>query len=414
MRLLLISHVLPFPGNAGQQQRVRYTLEAAVREFEVDFLTCVPEEQRANVGERLAGFGCRPIMLPSRLAKGSFSKLRFALDAWLFALSTGLKRSNYLIGRVELSPSRIRSAVRPSDYQVLLYEYFHAVDSVEQFQDAGVPTVVDTHNLLWKSLEQHMPGKRFLPTAVKRAWVSRYRAQEERAWQRFDGVIAINRHEHDMIKECLQPAQRLFYAPMGTDLSHWPACWQPANPPRLAYYGGLGSAHNEAAALQCHDQIMPTIWQRFPTAELWLVGSGPSDRLRSLTSDPRVKVTGFVEKVQDVLSTMSLVLCPWSGTYGFRSRLVEVMALGVPVVATPAAVDGMELESGRGIILDDTDKAMASHAVALLENKADLEKQSHLARAEMERLYSLDNTYGRLTTELRTWLETRSQGRTAR
>jgi glycosyltransferase involved in cell wall biosynthesis len=154
---------------------------------------------------------------------------------------------------------------------------------------------------------------------------------------------------------------------------------------------------------------MPRIWKRYPDAELWLVGSNPSERLRRLTSDSRVKVTGFVEKVQDVLCIMSLVLCPWSGNYGFRSRIVEVMALGVPVVATPLAVDGMELESGRGIILADSDNALAERALELLSAPNQLAAQSRLARAEMERLYSLDNTYGRLMTELHDWLEARQR-----
>jgi glycosyltransferase involved in cell wall biosynthesis len=88
------------------------------------------------------------------------------------------------------------------------------------------------------------------------------------------------------------------------------------------------------------------------------------------------------------------------------------MALGVPVVATPAAVDGMELESGRGIILADTNDALAEAALKLLSESNGLETQSRLARAEMERLYSLENTYGRLMTELRDWLEARSAATT--
>jgi len=375
----------------------------------VDFLTFASSAQRHEVEQQLMNFGCRPIVLPSRLADGSFSKLRFALGASLFALCTGMKSSNYAIGKVEFSPARIRSAVDPRDYNAVIYEYFHAVDSVPLFRNAGVPAILDMHNVLWKSWEERLNEKTAWPTWFKRAALDRYRRGEESAWDQFDGLVAINRSEQDLVQVRLWPAQKVFYAPMGTDLSRWPACWQPANPPRLAYYGGLASAHNEAAALRCHQRIMPVIWQRFPDAELWLVGSNPTERLRSLTSDSRVKVTGFVEDVQEVLKTMSLVLCPWAGTYGFRSRIVEVLALGVPVVATPAAVDGMELESGRGITLADSDEALAERALELLSAPNQLAAQSRLARSEMERLYSLENTYGRLMTELREWLETRGK-----
>jgi glycosyltransferase involved in cell wall biosynthesis len=407
MRLLIISHVLPFPGSAGQQLRVRSMVEATVREFDVDFLTFAPQAQSGEVEKRLAALGCHPIVLPSRVADGRLSNLRFALGASLFVLSTGLKRSNYVIGKVELSPSRIRSAVTPPDYAAVLYEYFHAMDSVPLFQQAGTPAILDMHNVLWKSREQRLNESSTWPAWLKRASLGSYRRREESAWDQYDALIAINRREHDLVKARLRPAQKLFYAPMGTDLSHWPFSWQPAHPPRVAYYGGLGSSHNDAAALRCHEHIMPAIWKRFPKAELWLVGSSPSDRLRRLVCDRRVKVTGFVEKVQDILSTMSLALCPWSGTYGFRSRIVEVMALGVPVVASPDAVDGMELESGRGLMLVDSDEKMASTALELLSSPERLEEQSRLARSEMERLYSLENTYGRLFTELKEWVKDR-------
>ncbi len=386
---------------------MRYVVEAAARNFKVDFLTFAAAGKRKNVQEQLAALGCRPFVLPPRLTHGSLSKLRFALGAFLFALCTGMKASNYRIGKVELSPARIRSAVQPREYNAVIYEYFHAVDSVPVFQSAGVPAILDMHNVLWKSREERLNERTACPAWFKRVSLNRYRRQEESAWDQFDSLIAINRNEQALVQARLRPAQHLFYAPMGTDLSRWPACWQPANPVRLGYYGGLASVHNEAAALRCHECIMPVIWRRFPEAELWLVGSNPTERLRKLTNDPRVKVTGFVEQVQDVLKTMSLVLCPWSGTYGFRSRIVEVMALGVPVVATPAAVDGMELKSGRGIILANSDDALANSVLTLLSAPNELAAQSRLARSEMERLYSLDNTYGRLMSELREWLEQR-------
>jgi len=87
------------------------------------------------------------------------------------------------------------------------------------------------------------------------------------------------------------------------------------------------------------------------------------------------------------------------------------MALGVPVLATPDAVDGMELESGRGLLLAESGEIMAARALELLSDGVRLAQQSHSARSEMERLYSLENTYGRLISDLREWLEARRERR---
>lgn len=156
---------------------------------------------------------------------------------------------------------------------------------------------------------------------------------------------------------------------------------------------------------------MPLVWKQFTSAELWLIGSNPPDRIRQLTANPRVKVTGFVENISECFRSISLMQCPWSGTYGFRSRVVEAMSAGVPVIATPEAVAGMDLEPGKGIFFESDDKGFANRAIQLLANPALLEEASRLARSEMERLYSLDNTYRRFMRELQDWLGERKHTR---
>lgn len=407
-KLLVISHVLPYPGNAGQQQRVAYTLKAARTRFETHFLTYAEPAAVQETSIKLLPFCDQAIVLESAV-RGLWGRAANRCSALAFMTWTGLKTSNYTVGFKQFTQPRLLAKLVPQDYDCVLYEYFHASPSASLFREHGVPTVVDTHNVLWKAMEQRLAENHRLPGWFKRFQLTRYRRQEERAWACFDGLIAINREEQEMIRSQLRREQKLFYAPMGSDLSVWPYCWQPAAPPRLAYYGGLGNRHNQTDALRCHDQIMPRVWKQFPDAEFWIVGSNPPASIRQLTVDSRVKVTGFIQNVQEVLKTMSLVLCPWSGTYGFRSRIVETMALGVPVVATPEAVTGMELDSGHGIILERTDDALAGRAVELLGSAEQLAGQSRLARAAMEQLYGLENTYGRFMNELYDWLEKRGK-----
>ena len=104
---------------------------------------------------------------------------------------------------------------------------------------------------------------------------------------------------------------------------------------------------------------------------------------------------------------MTAVLCPWIGTFGFRSRLIEVMALGVPVVVTADAIYGMELEQGSGVLVGGSDDEMARHTLALVTNRSYAHEQGALARMQVERAFSLENTYGRLMSDLSAWLRNR-------
>jgi hypothetical protein len=76
------------------------------------------------------------------------------------------------------------------------------------------------------------------------------------------------------------------------------------------------------------------------------------------------------------------------------------MALGVPTVASPEAVYGMGMTSGHGIFLEKRPEQMAAVCLGLLRHPKLAEKQSHLARAQVEEKYSYEATYGRLAKDL--------------
>lgn len=399
--LLIVSHVLPYPGTAGQQQRVRNKLRALRRLFEITFLTYAPPSQIEQTKRSLLEYVDRPIVLPSRTRQSTLLQLNYKFLGKLYTVTTGLKASNYILGNVELNRKRIAEACTGDSFAIVVYEYWHAHKSTAAFRSRGIPCVLDMHDILWQSFTRQLESKKRLPRFWKNYAARQYKRNEERAWQYYDALISINVEEGRYAREVVGQSKPIFYAPMGVDLEQWPYCWSPENPPRIAYYGGLGNVYNQQEALRCYERIMPQIWRKNPDTELWLIGSNPPEALKSLSShDRRVTVTGYVERVQDTLKTISAVLCPFSATFGFRSRLVEVMATGVPVIATPEAVYGMEMEHGKGIFLTDDDSSFASQALSLLKQPDWAKQQSNLARQQVEEKFGFEATYGRLARDL--------------
>ena len=303
--LLVVAHVLPFPGSTGQQQRVGYTLKRLRELFTLTFLTCAAPELEREIQRKLDSFCDDTILLPKRYSRNPLTGIWDRLRGLVFVARTGLKLSNFAIGKVDFSPLRVTRAVGSRHFDGVLYEYWHAVDSAAVFEKCGIPCVLDMHNILWQSYARQLRDKKRAPTWWKTHSLARYRTLEEQAWNRFDALIAINQAERCYAREHVSPEIPVFYAPMGADLRNWPYSWNPAHPPRLAYYGGLGSAHNQQAALSCVKDILPTIWQRQPQAEFWIVGSDPQPRIRALANDPRVRVTGFLARPQEILRSMA-------------------------------------------------------------------------------------------------------------
>lgn len=405
-RLLILSHILPLAPKSGQEQRVRYMVRAARERFHVTFLTSVAADRREAVASELAGLCDETIVLPA-VARSVFSR---AAGGW-YAVRTGLKTSNYVISRLDLTPARVREAIGSREFDAALFEYWHAAESASVFKARSIPCLLDMHNVLWQAYDRELQHESKTPRWWRERALSRYRSAEERSWTEFDGVIAINEAERKYTASRVPASVRMFYAPMGIDLSLWPFTPQPADPPRLAYYGGLKSRHNEKAALECFYEIMPAVWKDHPETELWLIGSNPSEAVQALAGHPKVRVTGYVPEVHPVLATMRAVLCPWSGTYGFRSRLIEVMATGVPVVATHDAVYGMDLTPEQGLLFGKDTAALAGQALRLLADSAFSSAQSRLARAQVERQYSFESSYGRLAGEIDEWVASIHEGR---
>lgn len=359
-----------------------------------------------SVRQKLLELCDEAILLPSVYTRTTGLRLFHKIYGSLYVLWTGLKFSNYVTGEVEFSTSRVLTALQDRSFDGVLFEYWHAYKVTQWFRAKSIPCMLDMHDILWRSYSRQLQAKAYLPAWLREWMVRRYQSREEAAWNCFDLLIAINRDEMEYARRHTRPEVIFFHVPMGTDISTWMYDWQPAlNPRRVAYYGGLGSPHNQQDVLLCHREIMPIIWETFPDVELWVVGSNPPAFIKNLERDKRIHVTGFVERPQEVLKTMSLVLCPWSGTYGFRSRIVEVMSLGVPVVASREAVFGMDLDEGHGLALSDNPAGMAALALRWLSEPSLLSNQSKFARQQVERRFSYEVTYTRCAVELLGYME---------
>lgn len=402
--LLVISNVLPYPGSSGQQQRVRNKLLAFRDFFQTTFMTVAASEDVDDVKHHLEPLCDETVVLPSLYHQSGLHRLWYLAKSSGYAAITGLKRSNFVVGNLEFSPNRLSDAVGDRRYDVVVFEYWHAAAGVPQIQKTGARCVLDMHDVLWRSYERQLGSKSWLPSVIRGREVSRYRAREEEAWRRFDALVTINREEHGYVSKVLGDGSKLFFTPMGVNLEHWPFAWSPVKPPRIAFFGGLGSRHNQQDAWFCLKRIMPCVWSSVPDAEYWIVGSNPPQALVDLARrDERIHVTGFVEDVGTVLRSMSVVLCPWQGRFGFRSRVVETQAIGVPVVATSEAVDGMGLRADADFLVANTGMQMAEAVVTLVGDRDLSARISRSARQRVEELYSFEATYGKLALDLHEW-----------
>jgi glycosyltransferase involved in cell wall biosynthesis len=113
------------------------------------------------------------------------------------------------------------------------------------------------------------------------------------------------------------------------------------------------------------EEVLPRVWRQLPDARLTLVGAGlehpPSD-------DSRVESLGFVDRLADVYASARCAVVPLLQGGGSPLKLIEALAYGLPVLATPRAVAGLRAQDGRDCLVAEGGEAFADALVHVLRD----------------------------------------------
>lgn len=165
----------------------------------------------------------------------------------------------------------------------------------------------------------------------------------------------------------LAPEARLRRAPNVVDVSSITPVRAPASQSAL-FVADFSLAHNRRSGRFLIREVMPLVWKQLPQARLVLVG-----RRMALTGgiDPRIELHGFVEDLPGLYAASGCALVPLLESRGSPLKLVEAMAYGLPIVATPFAAGGIDgLESGVHYLEGDGAEGFAEAVVRALSGRA--------------------------------------------
>jgi glycosyltransferase involved in cell wall biosynthesis len=141
---------------------------------------------------------------------------------------------------------------------------------------------------------------------------------------------------------------------------------------------------NVAMALRLVEEIMPLVWACNPHVKVMIAGKDPPKRIQELGRDPRVTVTGTVRDLRPYLQHATIAAAPVEYGAGIQNKVLEAMACGTPVVATPQAVSAIDLTPGEDALIAADPQSFADSILRLLENKDDQRKLGENGRKYVE------------------------------
>jgi len=385
MRILLITHRLPYPPNRGDKIRSFNVLAHLARNHEI-VLAC-PVDDPADLGHvpALARF-CREILATPNHGSRAAAGLR--------ALATGSSITVRHFHSRTLQ-ERIDAALDSTEVDLVfcfsspMAEYVfrsrHAKGKLRRA--ARYMDLIDVDSFKWK---QYAARAR-----VPMSWVYSYEAAklaeyERRISREFDQLFLVSAQE----RECMPGGarlDRLHALGNGVDLQYFaPRATAPATPPTLVFTGVMDYWPNVQGVQWFANEVLPLVRARRPDVRFVIVGSRPTDAVRRLAERPHVVVTGFVDDVRGYIADAAVCVVPLKVARGIQNKVLEAMAMGKPVVCTPEAFEGIRAPRGEAVIVATDAQDFAARVLELLDSAPRAAQVGAGARRCVEQNYSWD------------------------
>jgi polysaccharide biosynthesis protein PslH len=154
---------------------------------------------------------------------------------------------------------------------------------------------------------------------------------------------------------------------MGVDLDYFRSRQTHPSTLDLIFVGQLDYLPNIDAVLNFYHNILPLIRRQLPKVQFKIIGRNPHPSISQHCQD--AYISGEVPDVRPHLEGAAVFVAPFRMAFGVQSKVLEAMAVGVPVVATSQVAEGLEALPGRDLLVEDSPQRFSDRVVELLQNR---------------------------------------------
>jgi len=190
--------------------------------------------------------------------------------------------------------------------------------------------------------------------------------QERSIWRRSDVVLYPSQSEADEVRALEGSVDARAVPPYA--FTSFPAVSGPTGRSGVLFVAGFAHSPNVDAAKWLVSKIMPLVWRRMPGVKVSLVGSNPTAEVVALAG-PDVEVTGYVsdQELGQRYRDARVAVVPLRFGAGIKSKVVEALQQGLPLVTTPVGAQGLPDVSLVSEVSDDT-QSIADRVLDLLQD----------------------------------------------
>jgi GT2 family glycosyltransferase/glycosyltransferase involved in cell wall biosynthesis len=369
----------PAPISDARQAHLAATHRAKKRVLIVDASTPTPDQDSGslrllNIMRLLRDMDCQVSFLPDNLAR--FEKYTPLLQA------EGIEALYHPF--VADLPAFYRARGREFDLVMVSRHYVaaHHLGLVRAYAPQA--------RLAFDTVDLHYLRERRAAELDPRAELKRQAdatcAQELKLIRECDVTLVVSRVERELLAhdapgarvEILSNVHAIRGCRAGYDARH-----------DLLFVGGFQHPPNIDAMLWFCGEVLPLVRKDLPDVKLHIVGSKVTPAIQALASDA-VVVHGFVEDIEPLLDGCRISVAPLRYGAGVKGKVNSAMSHGLPVVATPMAVEGIDARDGEEVLVGGDAAAFAAQVVRLYRDPELWARLSRNGLDNVRRQFSFD------------------------
>jgi len=379
--LLLLIHRIPYPPNKGDKIRSYHLLKHLARDYRVHLATFVDDAddwQHVPTVEKMC-------------ASSHFASLNPALAR--------VRSLGALVKNRSLSLDYYRDATmqRWVDQTVAA----HGIKRVLVFSSAmaqyadnypNARRVVDFCDVDSDKWRQYADKKSW-----PMSWLYRHEARQLLSYERqvardYDASLFVSAPEADLFRQLAPESDaRIGFFSNGVDTDYFSPNAAGASPFKdgeraIVFTGAMDYWPNVDAVQWFAQDVMPLLRARFPDLNFYIVGARPTPAVLELGKQANIVVTGTVPDVRPYIAHARAAVAPLRIARGIQNKVLEAMAMATPVVVSPQALEGIEAEPGKELVLAQYAGCYVDAIAALLARQDNT--LGLAARARVETKYS--------------------------
>lgn len=342
MNILFLCSRFPYPPDRGDRLRLFNIMkELSFSNHRLFLISFIARKEELNYIDHMKGY-CEEIMVEHLPPHKSEMKAALGLfSEW--PLQVAYYQSKNMKKRIDTFLNQ-----KPVD---LIYVHLFRMASYVQ-QRENPYRLVDLTDVISSEIERSLEYRAGLNKWIYSLELARIREYERRISAEFDECWVISQNDADILKK-LSPRSSIAVIPNGVDMSFFRPLDNNTKKKIVIFVGHLRVAHNVDAVLYFYHNIFPLVTREHPETKFYVVGADPHSKIKRLSEDPRVVVTGYVPNLNDYLNMARVFVAPLRFSTGIQNKILEAMAAGLPVVCSSLANEGLKATVGEEIMVAD-------------------------------------------------------------